>query len=104
LPDIAGYFNVTVDELLGLKPLHQQDYIPRNTDNHDTSNGKENNLYKNRKYFWNDDYIEFLVRNVWKVQDFIDIHGLDKSQEKEKVYENKIVSFDGVRVVLMIDY
>ena len=73
LPEIAGYFNVSVDELLGLKPLHQQEYIPRNTDNHDTSNGKENNLYKNRKYFWNDDYLEFLVRYVWKVEQPVDV-------------------------------
>jgi len=51
LPGIAEYFNVSVDELLGLKPLHQREYKPSNTDNHDTSNGKENNLYKNRKYF-----------------------------------------------------
>lgn len=29
LPSIAEYFNVSVDELLGLKPLRQQPYIPR---------------------------------------------------------------------------
>ncbi|MDF2539667.1 MAG: hypothetical protein K0S76_2688 [Herbinix sp.] len=46
LPDIAEYFKVSVDELLGLKPLHQREYKPRNTDNHDTSNGKENNFIK----------------------------------------------------------
>jgi hypothetical protein len=34
LPDIAAYFNVSVDELLGLKPLRQQAYIPRNKENH----------------------------------------------------------------------
>jgi transcriptional regulator with XRE-family HTH domain len=73
LPNIAEYFNVSVDELLGLKPLHQRKYKPSNTDNHDTSNGKENNLYKNRKYFWNDDYLEFLVSNVWKVELPVDI-------------------------------
>lgn len=73
LPDIAEYFNVSVDEILGIKPLHQQEYIPSNTDNHDTSNGKENNLYKNRKYFWNDDYLEFLVKNVWKVKSSVDL-------------------------------
>ena len=73
LPGIAEYFNVSVDELLGLKPLHQREYKPSNTDNHDTSNGKENNLYKNRKYFWNDDYLEFLVRNVWKVELPVDV-------------------------------
>lgn len=73
LPNIAEYFNVSVDELLGLKPLHLREYKPSNTDNHDTSNGKENNLYKNRKYFWNDDYLEFLVSNVWKVELPVDI-------------------------------
>ena len=35
LPGIAEYFNVSVDELLGLKPLHQREYKPSNTDNHD---------------------------------------------------------------------
>ncbi len=73
LPDIAEYFNVSVDELLGVKPLRRQDYIPSNTDNHDTSNGKEKSLYKNRKYFWNDDYLEFLARNVWKVEAPVDV-------------------------------
>jgi transcriptional regulator with XRE-family HTH domain len=73
LPDIAEYFKVSVDELLGIKSLHQREYKPSNTDNHDTSNGKENNLYKNRKYFWNDDYLEFLVRNVWKVELPVDV-------------------------------
>lgn len=68
LPDIARYFKVSVDELLGLKPLHQQAYIPIDSDNHDTANGKEQGLYKNRKYFWNNDYLEFLVKNVWKIE------------------------------------
>ncbi len=73
LPNIAEYFKVSVDELLGLKPLPKREYKPSNTDNHDTSNGKENGLYKNRKYFWNDDYLEFLVRNVWKVEAQVDV-------------------------------
>ncbi len=73
LPCIAEYFHVTIDELLGLKPLPQQDYIPRNTDNHDTLNGKADNLYKNRKYFWNDDYLSFLINNVWHIYKPIDV-------------------------------
>lgn len=73
LPSIAEYFNVTVDELLGLKPLRQQDYVPRNTDNHDTLNGKADKLYKNRKYFWNDDYLNFLISNVWHIEKPIDV-------------------------------
>lgn len=73
LPSIAEYFDVSVDELLGLKPLRQQEYIPRNTDKRDNWNGKSNKLYKNRKYFWNDDYLKFLVKNVWNIELPIDI-------------------------------
>jgi len=73
LPGIAEYFNVSVDELLGLKPLHKQSYIPRNTDYRDNRNGQFDKLFKNRKYFWNDDYLTFLVRNVWNVESPIDI-------------------------------
>lgn len=73
LPAIAEYFNVSVDELLGLKPLRQQAYIPRNTDNRDSLNGKTGKLYKNIKYFWNDDYLGFLVKNVWHVDKPVDV-------------------------------
>lgn len=73
LPSIAEYFQVSVDELLGLKPLHQQAYIPRNTDNRDNWNANSEKLYKNRKYFWNDDYLEFLVKSVWKIESPIDL-------------------------------
>ncbi|MGF7059713.1 helix-turn-helix domain-containing protein [Brassicibacter mesophilus] len=73
LPSIAEYFNVSVDELLGLKPLRQQSYIPRNTDNRDNWNGKTDKLYKNRKYFWNNDYLRFLLENVWHVKSPIDV-------------------------------
>ncbi|SEU07561.1 DNA (cytosine-5-)-methyltransferase [Lacrimispora sphenoides] len=73
LPGIAEYFNVSVDELLGLKPLRQQAYKPRNTDHRDHWNGKTNELYKNRKYFWNDDYLSFLVTNVWHVDIPVDV-------------------------------
>ena len=73
LPNIAEFFNVTVDELLGLKPLRQQEYVPRNTDNHDTQNGKADKLYKNKKYFWNDDYLRFLINSVWNIDKPIDV-------------------------------
>lgn len=73
LPDIAAYFDVSVDELLGLKPLRQQAYIPRGTDNRDNWNGKTDKLYKNRKYFWNDDYLQFLIKNVWHIESPVDV-------------------------------
>lgn len=73
LPGIAEYFNVSIDELLGVKPLRQQVYIPKGTDNRDNWNGKTDKLYKNRKYFWNDDYLRFLVENVWHINSPIDL-------------------------------
>jgi len=73
LPSIAEYFNVSVDELLGLKPLLQQVYMPRDTDNRGSWNDKIDKLYKNRKYFWNDDYLKFLIENVWNITSPIDV-------------------------------
>jgi len=73
LPSIAEYFNVSVDELLGLKPLPQQLYIPRDTDNRDNWNHKTDKLYKNRKYFWNEDYLKFLIENVWHINSPISV-------------------------------
>lgn len=67
LPAMAEYFEVSVDELLGLKPLKQQSYIPRDSDNRDNCIPGSDKLYKNRKYFWNNDYLEFIINQVWKI-------------------------------------
>ncbi|MBK1812791.1 DNA (cytosine-5-)-methyltransferase [Clostridium sp. YIM B02505] len=73
LPDIAEYFNVSVDQLIGLQPLENQVYIPRNTDNRSNCNAQTDKLYKNRRYFWNDDYLSFIVNNVWRIESPVDI-------------------------------
>lgn len=73
LPAIAEYFEVSVDELLGLKPLKQQSYIPRDSDNHDNWIPESDKLYKNRKYFWNNDYLEFIINQVWKIYSPVNI-------------------------------
>lgn len=73
LPSIAEFFNISVDQLLGLKPLPHEVYVPRDSDNRDSFNGKTDKLYKNRKYFWNDDYLKFLVENVWHIETPIDV-------------------------------
>lgn len=73
LPSIAEYFEVTVDQLLGLKPLSEQQYLPRSTDNRDNWNSQSDKFHISRKYLWNDDYLKFLVENVWKIHDPIDI-------------------------------
>lgn len=67
LPAIAEYFKVSVDELLGLKPLRKQQYIQRNTDDRANWNEDTDKLFQNRKNFWNDDYLKFLIENVWRI-------------------------------------
>jgi transcriptional regulator with XRE-family HTH domain/PP-loop superfamily ATP-utilizing enzyme len=73
LPAIAEYFNVSVDELLGLKPLRKQQYIQRNTDDRANWNENTDKLFQNRKNFWNDDYLKFLVENVWCITSPINV-------------------------------
>jgi transcriptional regulator with XRE-family HTH domain len=73
LPNIAEYFGVSVDEVLGLKPLGQQTYIPRGTDNRNSWNANSDKFHVSRKYIWNDDYFQFLVENVWKFNKPVDI-------------------------------
>lgn len=73
LPEIAQYFGVSVDELLGLKPLRQQEYIPRNTDDRNQWNSQSDKYHISRKYLWNEDYLRFLVEYVWQIHHPIDI-------------------------------
>jgi transcriptional regulator with XRE-family HTH domain len=73
LPAIAEYFNVSVDELLGLKPLRKQQYIQRNTDDRANWNENTDKLFQNRKNFWNDDYLKFLVEYVWRITSPINV-------------------------------
>ncbi|BCJ93166.1 class I SAM-dependent methyltransferase [Anaerocolumna cellulosilytica] len=67
LPAISEYFKVSVDELLGLKPLCEQQYMQRNTDDRTSWNESTDKLFQNRKNFWNEDYLKFLVENVWHI-------------------------------------
>lgn len=73
LPEISKYFDVTVDEILGLKPIKQQKYLKRATDDRDSWNKKSENVHKGRRYFWNDDYLKFLVEHIWKIKTPIDV-------------------------------
>lgn len=73
LPAIAEYFSVSVDELLGLKPLRKQQYIQRGTDDRASWNENTDKLFQNRKNFWNDDYLKFLVEYVWHITSPINV-------------------------------
>ena len=68
LPDIADFFQVTVDEVLGLKPLPGEEYIPVRSGEKDYWESRLNYLKASRKSFWNEDYLQFLIEKVWKIE------------------------------------
>lgn len=67
LPDIAAFFQVSVDELLGLKPLSGEEYIPVKSGEKGYWDSRLDYLKACRKSFWNEDYLQFLVDKVWKI-------------------------------------
>ncbi len=67
LPELAEYFNVTVDEILGLRPLKEEEYLSGKTDTKEFWEKKLDYLLRTRKSHWNTDYMKFLIDHVWKV-------------------------------------
>ena len=68
LPELAGYFGVSVDQLLGLKPLPEEEYAEVESGKADYWSGRLEFLQRSRKYMWNQDYLEFLVKKVWRLE------------------------------------
>ena len=66
LPLLSEYFQVSTDQLLGLQPLDGEVYIPEPTATKDFWNQKLDFLLRTRKTYWNDDYVRFLISQVWK--------------------------------------
>lgn len=66
LPQISQYFGVSVDALLGLQPLEEA-YVPSNSGKEEYWKNRLSYLQRTRKILWNDDYMKFLVRDVWKI-------------------------------------
>lgn len=73
LPMLSEYFQVSVDEILGLKPLNNREYKLRGTDSREHWNKKLDYLKNSRIEFWNYDYLEFLVNRVWSITEPINI-------------------------------
>lgn len=73
LPDIARFFRVTVDELLGLSPLAGEEYIPVRSAEKDYWESRLDYLKASRRVMWNDDYFKFLVEQVWKIDRPVDV-------------------------------
>lgn len=67
LPILASYFDVTVDELLGLKPLNGEYYVSEGTDSEEFWNRHLEYLLRTRNDSWNTDYLRFLIDDVWKI-------------------------------------
>ncbi len=69
---MAHFFEVTTDQILGLQPL-ENDYFSRMTERSEYWNDKLHYIQNSRYELWNPDYIEFLVRKVWKIEKKIDV-------------------------------
>lgn len=67
LPLLAECFGVTVDELLGLKPLPDS-YRPNRSGKKDYWAQRFSYLEQTRREYWNRDYMQFLIEKVWKVE------------------------------------
>lgn len=68
LPALAELFGVSVDELLGLKPLAEEAYLSKGTDGPDYWEKREAWLQQTGEAFWNEDYLRFLLERVWKIE------------------------------------
>lgn len=72
LPQISAYFGVSVDALLGLVPLEAA-YTPSGSGAAEYWEKRLPYLQKTRKILWNEDYLRFLIRDVWKLQEPVSI-------------------------------
>lgn len=73
LPVLSEYFHVTVDELLGMKPLAWEEYMPAKTDKKEYWENKLDYLLRTRKSHWNRDYMRFLIDQVWKLHSPVNV-------------------------------
>lgn len=66
LPLISEYFGVSVDMLLGIVPL-EEDYKSSEAGSKEYWVNRVAYLEKIEKDMWNEDYMQFLINNVWKI-------------------------------------
>ncbi|QUI22026.1 methyltransferase domain-containing protein [Vallitalea pronyensis] len=72
LPALASYFQVSVDQLLGLEPL-KSDYIYRTTKTVAHWDNQLSYLQQTRDELWNEDYMAFLIQQVWRLHQPVSI-------------------------------
>lgn len=66
LPVISEYFGISVDMLLGIVPL-EEEYKPSEAGRKEYWNDQIAYQEKIQKDLWNEDYVQFLINNVWKI-------------------------------------
>lgn len=67
LPMLAEYFEVSVDQLIGIVPLSEETYSASKTGSKEFWEQKLEYLLRTRNNMWNSDYMEFLITKVWKI-------------------------------------
>lgn len=67
LPTMAEYFKVSIDQLMGVVPLQGEEYIEEKTGTGQFWEQKLEYLLRSRKSSWNEDYMQFLIEKVWKI-------------------------------------
>ncbi|MHC0038700.1 helix-turn-helix domain-containing protein [Pseudoneobacillus sp. C159] len=67
LPTLAETFHVSVDQLLGILPIDDKNYRERNKDTSEYRDRILKQFTATRELFWNVDYLEFMVREAWKI-------------------------------------
>lgn len=72
LPGLAEIFDVSIDVLLGIKPL-ESDKCWRQFDGSEYWHQNMERTKQWKSLFWNDDYFAFLVRNVWRIHTPVNI-------------------------------
>ena len=72
LPIIAETYKISVDQLLGIIPIEYDTYSKRKKDTAEYRNCALEQFNASRQLFWNDDYLEFIVKKVWKISKLLD--------------------------------
>lgn len=73
LPVLAAYFEISVDELLGLKPLKCEVYSSEETDTENFWDKHSEYIMRSRNESWNNDYLGFLINDVWKINNPVSV-------------------------------
>lgn len=73
LADIAKFFHITTDQLLGVMPLETTSYTPRDKT---TSGYRDKNIQQfeaSRALYWNEDYLKYMIEHVWSIKQAVNV-------------------------------